>query len=312
MAITITSTTDSPEQVMAAYGGAPQSQEQSPAPAAIETPPAQTTPPSAPVTPELPATPPEVPPAEVPPADNAPVEPPAATPPVPGEQEGTEKHSGGFQKRIDKLTRKNYELQRQLEAVLKGGVTPTATPLAKPDPANFETNAEYIDAATQYSVQESLNQRSAMQMVAAKEAAQAVQSEGLAESVAAFRAVQQDFDTVVNSVADVPASATLKRLIVESEIGGPLMYELAKDRQELLRLNTLSDIQLVKAIGVMEHNISSRASTPAAVVANKPQVPVSRAPAPVTPVGGSTAGIIAEDPNTMSYEQYKVWRKKQK
>jgi len=309
MAITITSTTDSPEQVIAAYGGAPQSQEQVPLPAAV-VPPAQTTPPSVPSVTNTPVPPaiPEVPPAAVPPVDTISTEPPAATPPIPGEQEGIEKHSGGFQKRIDKLTRKNYELQRQLDVVIRGGSNPSSTPLEKPNPDKFETNAEYIDAATQYSVQESLNQRSAKQMIAANEAVQAMQSEGLAESVAAFRVAQPDFDTVVNSVADVPASDTLKRLIVESEIGGPLMYELAKDRNELLRLNTLSDIQLVKAIGVMEHNISSRTTS----VAPKPQIPLSKAPAPIIPVGGSTAGIIAEDPNTMSFDKYKEWRKKQK
>lgn len=324
MAIVITSTTDSPEQVTAALGGLPQSQGAQAASTTAATPPAQTTPPDPVVKPaEVPAqapkpteTPAEVPPATPPATDPAQKPEPAAEVTKPTEQvkDGSEKHLGGVQSRINKLTAKNYALQRQLDAVLAGMQQQPNTVVEKPDPAKFETNAEYIDAATQYQVQENLKASGARSATLANEAMYEVQQQRLAESVEAFRAVQKDFDTVVESVKDIPVSATFKRLIIDSENGGPLMYEVAKDRNELIRLNNLPDIQLVKELAVIEYKLNAaqtqqQTQVPAAPTATKP---TTSAPAPIAPTGGATSGVIAEDPNNMTFAQYKAWRAKNK
>lgn len=106
-----------------------------------------------------------------------------------------------------------------------------------------------------------------------------------------------DFDAVLES-ADVPVTPAMRAAIVESEVGALLTYHLAKHPQEAERIAGLSPTAAMKAIGALEASLSAQ-KAPA----------VSKAPAPIKPIGSRSGGQV--DPSKLSMDDYMAWRKKQ-
>src|SRR5229473_3767572 len=94
----------------------------------------------------------------------APAEKPAASEAAAeGSEEQQNKGKGGFQKRIDRLTRRNYEQDQRIERLLESqeqligrlaGKSAAAEPKApvdqKPTPDQFKTYEEYVEALAEY------------------------------------------------------------------------------------------------------------------------------------------------------------------
>lgn len=232
------------------------------------------------------------------------------------------KKKGGFQKRIGKLTARasTAEAERDYwrEQALKSGALKEQTqkedpkietkPEGRPDPDNFETNAEYIDALTDWK----LEQREAKAKANDQEKQAKTEAQKRAETfqtkISEFQKEHSDFKEVIED-CEVELSKDLQGLILESDLAPQLMYDLAKKPEEIQRLNKLSDKALVKALGVLEDRLLTKESE------SKPELKTSKAPAPINPVSGksgttSRKSIYDSDLSQAEYEAMRAEQRK--
>lgn len=215
------------------------------------------------------------------------------------DEKGQFKPRHKVQERIDELTRKAGEKER--EAAYWRGVAEAAKPKAEPEapkeaPGKPKADAyasydEYIDALTDWKIEQRDQTREARQ----KAEAQAATWQSRATEA---KATLTDFDEVLqNSTA--PMNQAMADVIRESEHGPVLAYHLAKNPAEAGRIAQLSPLAAARELGRLEATLS--APKP------KPAQRVTSAPTPPTTVGNgrSTEG----DPATMSMADYMAWRK---
>jgi hypothetical protein len=239
-----------------------------------------------------------------------------------GEQESQEqteggeprpKVTGGFQKRIDKLTR---EKEFYKELALRGGIQPqqqqqttqqtetataAATDASKPKAADFETHAEFVEALVDWKADLKLRtieskqatDRARTQQQTAQQAYQAKEKE--------YSSAVPDFDEVV-AAADFPVSAAVVEEITHGENGPALKYYLAQNPEEADRLSKLTPVALAREVGRLEPRFKTAAGKPAAA-------PVSKAPPPISTAARSTS-TSTKDPGEMSPREYREWRQK--
>jgi hypothetical protein len=212
----------------------------------------------------------------------------------------------GVQPRIDELTRKRYEAEREAaywKGVATQGKPPAdpaqaAQPAAKPAVESFPTYGEYVEALAEWKADQKISQALSQreQQAATKQAAETWETRQ-----AAFRQVAADYDQVVGS-ADEPVSAAVADALRDSAAGPAIAYHLAKNPDLLDRLNGLPARSVDREIGRLEERLS--ASAPAAKAA------VSSAPAPAKTTSGAGRASAPTLANS-SMEEYKALRKAQ-
>jgi hypothetical protein len=216
------------------------------------------------------------------------------------------KKKGGFQKRIDKLTREKAELEARL-----AGQTPAAKPaeVAKPEPVkaaetgkpesrNFETYEGYVEALTDWKLEQKdvAKAKAAADVEAAKTAKS--NADKWNEQLKDARSRYDDFDEI--ALADVPISEAVHNAIVTTEHGADLAYFLGQNPAERERINKLAPVAATLALGRIMASIEAEASasddaTDETPVDKKPKV--SAAPPPIRPLGSksATAGKRIDD-----------------
>jgi len=224
-------------------------------------------------------------------------EPPAEKPKV----------TGGFQKRIDKLTREKEHWKDEALKALQKPVASSATEApktdGKPQVDNFKTHAEYVEALTDWKVAEKVKEFRAEQNAEKAKAAQKTVESNFQEKQKAFKEATPDFDEVM-AEADMQVSRAVIDEIVNNENGPALQYFLAKNPDEAARLSQLSPVALAREVGRIESRfVTAPSSTKTATV--------TRAPAPPNPVtrSSSTATKDMGDPN-LSNAEYMALRRK--
>ena len=128
------------------------------------------------------------------------------------------------------------------------------------------------------------------------------------ERVKSFADKTEDFMDVIEAVDDIPVSAALQEIIVSSENGPELMYELAKNREEYERIAKLSPLAVARELGKLEVKLAARASEQKA----EPKK-LTKAPQPIEPVGSGGAGKVRKsitDPD-ISQAEYERLRREQ-
>lgn len=220
----------------------------------------------------------------------------------------------GVQPRIDELTRKRHEAEREAAywrgVATQGKAQPSAgdKPAApdKPTPDKFADYAEFVEALADWKADQRIAQ--ALEKREA-ESAQKRQAETRIQSweqrQAATRAAVPDYDAVVGA-SDAPVATHVAEALQESEHGPALAYHLAKNPAELERLNGLSPREADRAIGRLEERLTANAA-PAADLA-----PVKTSQAP-RPAAVSSAQGRSTTPNlaTASMDEYRAARKAQ-
>jgi hypothetical protein len=220
-------------------------------------------------------------------------DPPAKTPPPESDPETKTQQPGikgkGFQRRIDDLTRENYELRAQLgtpaAAKTPGTVSPTpADPAAKtgePVPTDFETYDEYVKALSKHAYREAqAEEKQAAAKVQAQDNEQQVLStfKGRVEE---FKSAHPDYEEIVTA-ADIPITPAFRTAILTSEDGPKLAYYLASHQDECAAIAELDEIQQVRALGKLEAKLEA---------AQTPAPKVSKAPPPPQRVNAKTAAV---------------------
>lgn len=232
---------------------------------------------------------------------------------------GKAKKKGGFHRRIAKLNAQKAEAQREAEywkaQATKGAgdsknqpvETKPKSPEGKPNPDDFETHAEYIEALTDWKTDQKLQDRDRKFEESKKKAAEEKALESHSERVKAFSEKTPDFAELLESVDGVQVSPAVEDLIISSEHGPELMYELAKNFAEFERINQLPPLAAAREMGKLEAKLLSKSST---VSETKK---TTNAPNPIAPVGKGGSGVFTksiDDPN-ISFADYERIRLKQ-
>lgn len=228
------------------------------------------------------------------------------------------KKEGGFQRRIKKLTSKLSEAQAQAEywreQALRGqksdkdamSVTETPELKQKPKPDDYETHEDYIEALADWKLEHKLAERDAEARKNQIKSEHDKILDAHLRRVEDFKKSHEDFDEVIEDVADMRLSLTVQEVILKSENGPELMYELAKDPDELERINKLPAIQAARELGKLEAKIVAQSKSPE----EKKQQKITKAPPPPKPVSGKSEKTVKKsiyDPD-ISQEEYERLR----
>ena len=224
----------------------------------------------------------------------------------------------GLKKRIDKLTKKRADAERERDhwrdlALKNSQKPPEQTPKSpeekkaaptdgKPNKDDFKTHEEYLEALTDWKADRKIDEKLAKRDQKQKEDALRAEMEKSKKAhldrVEAFRKDHEDFNDVLSEIADFRLSPSLERALLESDNGPELMYEFAKNPKELERINALEPSAQGRALGRFESSFQKAApkgkegaetETEEVEVEAKPKTKISKAPTPMKKVG-SKAG----------------------
>jgi hypothetical protein len=227
------------------------------------------------------------------------------------------KKRNSLQARIDEEVRRRGEAERraaQLEAELaaargKPAAQQPAEPVADPsDPEptvdQFETYEKYVKAQARWEARQEV--KAATAAIAAREQGRAIVS-AQDRAYASLKAAHADADDVLG--AFTAAGGQYSPLVSEFIIGHPegheVAYALAKDPELNARLSSIGHPAIVALeLGRVLARIEAAAVTPEPV---KPAPVVTKAPAPVTTVGGGAGSVGSADPASMN--SIAEWRK---
>ena len=185
------------------------------------------------------------------------------------------KKKGGFQRRIDKLNAAKATAQQETEywknLALKSAVDPKTEPkveptkakaeAGKPDPSKFDTHAAYVEALTDWKTDQKLSERDQKDEQKKAQTAQAKLVETYVERKNDFAEKAKDFYEVVSEVDDIQMSSAFREIILSSENGPELAYELAKNREEYARVNKLPPLAAAREMGKLEAKLSKPSET---------------------------------------------------
>ena len=273
----------------------------------------------------LPAAPPPESPAPAEPGTETP-EPDADSAPAAPEEEPPVPR--GIQRRIDTLTRRNYEYQRELD-MLKGTVqalqrppTPDPMPAAPSRPvrprsedftsqeAYYAAEDAYIEAVADYRAEQRLTAFQAEQATKAQEAAQQQ------ELAAAQQAVRQREAEVLQQHPDYydrcgvvvrQLSPNLKTAIELAGTHGPdLVLHLHDHPEDIQRLNQVPWHRLGIELGLLRASANGTGAPPPARAAPRQATPKPEPPTPLSGGGRTTTPGYRED---MSQAEFEAWWK---
>ena len=191
------------------------------------------------------------------------------------EESRPKKKGGGFQKRIDTLTKEKYELQAQLEAARK---TPPKEEKA-PNRDDFDDYDSYQQAIAEHTAKRVVNEYKASEEKARK---QQEEQKVQAQRVTAWQnhadKVSEKYDDGEDILeffaSEVSLSPVALEAVLESDLGGEIAYYLGKNDAEMERISKLSFTRQAIEIGKLEASISN-GSIKQASKASKPIDPVS-------------------------------------
>lgn len=200
--------------------------------------------------------------------------------------------------RIDELTRARREAERERD--FYKGLVSQPTPISPPEGASkpasdsFETYDEYVDALTDWKVDQKLAKTSSE---TATRTEGMVRQANWSSKMEAAQSLLPDFATVVGS-SEVPVSPHVAEALMDSDRGPELAYHMAQHPEVADRLNKLSPVKAAIELGRLETALA------APVVK-----PTTKAPAPITPIRpGATRQA---DLSKLSGEEYRAERAKQ-
>jgi hypothetical protein len=162
-----------------------------------------------------------------------------------------------------------------LEQRLKALEAPAAPVNTGPTREMFADDAAYIGAKVEFEL--------ANRLQAVKAAQPATQpSVDWDSRTAALAEEHDDYDEAIETAARIPCpSKAHEEAISTSEVGPELVYYFGKNPAEARRIMSLSATAAAREIGKIEVKLAKPAAAKT----------VTRAPAPVTPVGGGAAAV---------------------
>ena len=231
------------------------------------------------------------------PAEQATATPTGEAPPETPEQ-AAKRQGRRFERRYDKAIRRAAEAEARaqiLEKQLKD-TTPAPQDSGAPRLEDFTDIQDYAKAIEKHASEKAVKEIDAKRAAdSQREHQQRLRSEW-EKRVSAAEGKYEDFDEVVG---DLKPNAPWSFAVMEAENGPDIAYYLGTHLDEVKAIASLSPTAQIRAIGRLEAKL---AAEPA-----KPKTP-SKAPAPITPVGGKSGGANDAPQDT---DDIKTWMKKE-
>lgn len=225
----------------------------------------------------------------------------------------------GFKRTIVKKDKEiaalRAELAKKNEAKVDQAVVPKTSDAdaeKEPNIDDFATYGEYNRALIKFEARQLIKAEKAEE---AKKAAQEnLENESkkaqdkFAKQYAEFSKTVDDLEETMDSVSDITLAPVLQAALADSDIAPEILYHLAKNRDELERINELSPVAIAREIGKIEAKLEK--APPKKEVVEKKQ---TKAPPPVTPIGSKSSSSLKKDINdpNLSQEEYEAIRRKQ-
>lgn len=194
------------------------------------------------------------------------------------EQSSRRSRRGGFQKKIERLAAENAALRAAL--VNNTGSQPepkvesVSASQGKPTPENFVTYEDYVEALTDWKVEERLQKRDS-----------ATKQETLRESydrqIAEAQKAYPDFDEAIAEYDFHLMPRHAQEALLHSEMGAHIAYHIANNPNIGDELSRMTPVQAAMRIGELGLQLKSQSSK------GKAAVKVTKAPPPITPLKGA-------------------------
>lgn len=194
------------------------------------------------------------------------------------------KKGGGFQKRIDKLTKRIYELEGEIEKRAASGPEKAAKEpesAKKPKMEDFDDLESYVNALTEFNTEQKVSELKAKEAKESEDAEIREVYDSYNKRVAEFSAEHDDFEEVVGR-EDVKIPQAVQLAVVEMENGPEVAYFLANNLDVCKALGEMRPIRAVVEIG----KIAAKLASP-----SPKQKPASTAPEPIRPVSGTARSV---------------------
>jgi hypothetical protein len=216
-----------------------------------------------------------------------------SAPAVTNTDEESSKVLDPVQKRIDELTRRRYDAERERDywrEHAQRAPRQEAPPPPAPEPqATGKTLADFAYDESKYQAY-LFQQARADAVKAAEEVLSRKQTETARfQTVTAHKEREAEFAKKVPDYFEVahyaPITDSMAEIVMESEMSAELAYHLGKNRQVALNLSRLTPLQQAREIGRIEAKLAAKPTPPA----------TSNAPPPAPKIGGaSDAGTGAK------------------
>jgi hypothetical protein len=225
-----------------------------------------------------------------------------------GDNQPARGKGGSRARRIDRLTRENEELKRQLagaQAPPKPQDKPSEPAAAgEPKLENFPTLEAYQKALTKWVIAEDARDRKEAEAKAATDAAIRKEQETWQSKEKAARKAHSDYDDLIDTVT-IPAGPGVlaaRQAMLEDENGAEMLYFLARHPAELERIAGLTPASAVLAIGKLSATL-----TPTATDNGKPRI--TGAPKPPPPSGRPTRTVSDSVDDPAVQRDFTRWAK---
>lgn len=201
-------------------------------------------------------------------------------------------HQDGVQKRINELTRKAREAERERDHY-KSLATQTAQSDVEPTPEQFNTYEEYVAKLAERAAEKAVVRRHTE--LSEGNAAAARQAAWEASSVK-VRAEMPDYDAVIDAAPMVQQHVI--DALLDLETGPALAYHLAQHPDVIERLNAMPARRAAIEMGRLEATLTAPVVKPS-----------TNAPDPVSPLAGRRS--VVSDLSRVPMDDYIAMRRKQ-
>jgi hypothetical protein len=221
-----------------------------------------------------------------------------------GEEKPQEKPKRSARERINELTKRAHEAEREAQHWREAAERKPAESAGKPSPDKFGSYDEYVEALAEWKtdqrVSESFKRRDAERSQAAQDRAADAREQAWQARQIEFRKSNPDYDSAFSSLAGKLPNHVVET-IGDSDFGPHVVYHLAKHPETVKRINALPPLAAARELGRIEATLSNPAA---------PQFkPASKAPAPITPARSSAPAAV--DLASANMDQYIAARRKQ-
>lgn len=211
--------------------------------------------------------------------------------------------ANGVQKRISELTRNWRTTERDRDywrelALGKQQEPAKPEPQGRPKVDDFEDYEAYVEALTDFKVNQRAESMQAENRKQQEQQAQTQRQQQFQTRVTEFSQEHPDFWEVAGNPS-VPISQPIVDAAMESDMGPQVLYHLGQHPDEAAKLSGLSPVAVAREVGRLE----ARLQLP-------PQPKASQAPDPIEPVGGG-GETATKDPEKMSMDEFMAWRRQQ-
>ena len=176
-----------------------------------------------------------------------------------------------------------------------------------PKRSDFENDADWWDAKIDWKAEQKAEAKfTALEAKRAKESAEAAKHERIAK----FATTVDDYDEVVDSLKGVPQHQAVIDYMSDADLGPALIYYFGSHPDEYEKIARLKPVFAVAEVGKIETRLERKAekvdkTEKADEALETFKAPISRAPAPITPISDS-ATAVNKDPSKMSFDELRA------